>query len=420
MLYQVDKNGKAPTNAKAGDYVVTGAGSYEILDPYEYQGMNASQLAKAGISYNPNSDLYSKKVTDSKSSFYTGKTGSYGNVKKNTSSRLNAILGNDGYTFRNYDNARGASDAYYNQVESQLQSNHDEDLATAKKAYNNNIANQEQQKEQVASDYRKNMNTLMDDAYAAQVSATQIAANRGMTSSAQGLAMNVSADMQVAKRKSELTSDRDTLINNINTEMNRIEENYGIDRATLKKKFNADKLTALSTSELQYMQACLEIDDYNANTWNNAVANKQKQDYQSAEAEKERAFQAAEAAKDRALQSSLSGGGSSGSRNSSSDETSDELSANVNKYLAFIDDGVANGKINETQKTALVAKLNLYAHGGCSLNDYYDFYKKTLGIGTTKNSDKKENTFLSKVQKNMQQAGNKLYLSKKFTNGESW
>ena len=304
-LYQVGTDGKAPDTAKAGDHIVTGGGTYEVLDGSQYQGKSPQELSAMGVGYNPASGLYSKRVTDTSNQNYTANTGSYSQVGANYSSKLKDLVGVSNISYKNYDNVRKMSDAYYDQQVAGLEQNYNTDLARLKKTYNNSMLGYETQKNQVDSDYTANREQLYSDAYYNNKLATQTAASRGLTSSAQGLAMNVGVLAQASQRASELTNNRDKLINDINLNVNRLSSDYNVDRDTLLSNFNAGKLNALSTSELQYMQAALEVDDYNANIWNELVMNKYNNDYQSAETQKDRDFKAAESEKDRALQTYL-------------------------------------------------------------------------------------------------------------------
>lgn len=297
-LFQVNADGHAPSYAKPGDYIATGGGTYQILDSKLYSRMDDGQLASIGVGYNPANKFYSKRISDQSSPYYTG----VGSDGRNYSTLSQRLAGVESWNPKTYDTAEKLRDQYIKQQLGMLEMEYNNSLSGLKRTFNRNYAMGERQKNKARDDARKNRDQLYEDAYYNNKVASQMASNRGLTSSAQGLAMSVSTLAQAASKASQLTSDRDKLIHDIDIEMNRLSADYDIDKDTLRRNFGASKMKAMSTAELQFLQASLQVDDYNADLWNKLTMNKYTMDRQSAESEKDRQFRAGESQKDRDFQ----------------------------------------------------------------------------------------------------------------------
>ena len=273
-LYYANSDGNAPSGLKVGDIVHTGSGGdWQILDANKYKNMSSDQLKSAGVSYNPATGYYSKK--SSIDSGLVSNAANYTSLAK----------------YRDTDLVDKWKTAYLNQQVAALQNAYNINLANITKSYNDNYKRSYDQIASTKNDYAKNIQTLYDNTYKNNALALQQAANRGMTSAAQGVAMGTSGLMDASKKASDLTSSRDTLISNIQTELNRLTTDYNIDKDLLSANFSADKINAMSTADLQWLQAALDIENENNETYNSFLSTGMQNYYNSSEAEKERAWQ---------------------------------------------------------------------------------------------------------------------------------
>lgn len=273
-LYYANSDGNAPSGLKTGDIVHTGSGGdWQILDADKYKNMTSDQLKSAGVSYNPATGYYSKK--SSIDSGLASNAANYTSLAK----------------YQNTDLLNKWKDAYINQQVAAMQNTYNTNLANLTKSYNDNYKRSYDQIASTKNDYDKNIQSLYDSTYKNNALALQQAANRGMTSAAQGIAMGTSGLMSASKKAADLTSDRDTLISNIQTELNRLTSDYNIDKDTLAANFSADKINALSTADLQWLQAALDIENKNNEIYNSFAEAAISNNYNSNEAEKERQWQ---------------------------------------------------------------------------------------------------------------------------------
>ena len=164
-IYQVQANGDAPTNAKSGDYVVTAGGTYQVLDSSKYNGLSKEELAGAGVSYNPSSGLYSKKVSG---------------ITPNEYQPLSADSLNNWRTQTNQASIANLESAYQ------------DNRRNLARTYNDSMNSYNQQKEDVKQNYLDNITQLYDDTYYNNAQALENASSRGLTSSGLGNAMQVS------------------------------------------------------------------------------------------------------------------------------------------------------------------------------------------------------------------------------------
>lgn len=284
-ILQVQANGNAPAEAKAGDHIVTAGGTYQVLDSNVYSKMSEEQLASAGVGYNPSSGLYSRKVSDIN-------TGTMATRDKNFATQ-----------WRDSANQKAAADldsAYYTNRQN------------AYNTYNNSMTEYTQQMNSVKQDYLNNLVGLYDDTYHNNAVALERASNRGLTSSGLGNAMQVSALANAAKQNANLRADRNTKLNDIDANMIRLTNDYNVNLDTLVAKLASDKISALSQNEMAYLEAVMDMDSEDTKYYNSMLATLQQQAYEAAQSQIQREYQSDEAQKDRDFQLLLQQLGSSG------------------------------------------------------------------------------------------------------------
>ena len=271
-IYRSDGAGNGPSGLKVGDKVVTSkGGTWQILDSNKYKNMTSDQLKSSGVSYNPVTGYYSTRLQDNDDA-------------------SDLALANKLSNLRTYDKSalKSSYDAYLQQMTSELLKNFNTNMANLTKTYRDNYTNYYDQINSTKNDYAKNIQDLYDNTDLNNAMALQQAANRGMTSAAQGVAMGTSGLMSASQKASQLTSDRDTLISSIQSQLNRLTENYNVDKDLLEANFSADKLNAMSTARLEWLRASLDIDSDEIGTYNSFLNSHYQNEYNSNEAEKER------------------------------------------------------------------------------------------------------------------------------------
>lgn len=306
--YNVEASGNAPSNAKAGDYVVTAGGTYQVMDSSKYKGMTSEQLKSAGVGYNPSSGLYSKKVN-------------------NTTSNEATMIGTN-----SLDDWLKSSNAA---SQAKINSSYNTNVANAKKSYNENIAGQKTQAEQIKNDYLESMLQAQSDAYYNSVAAVQGAGSRGMSNSQQAQAAANSALYAGAESKNTAIRDRNEKLNEIYSNINTLAQNYNVTLDELDKNKLADELSSMNENQLNYLAKVMEIESTNASTLNTANQNRIAREFEAEENQKARDYEAQQAELDRQAQlqlaylsrSSSGGGYSSGSSGSSTDYTSERDAA---------------------------------------------------------------------------------------------
>lgn len=289
---KVQANGNAPSNAKTGDHIVTAGGTYEVLDGSQYQGKSAEELASAGVGYNPSSGLYSKKISDVS-------TAGVGNTTPQLS-------------LRTTDTARQWANQQNQKVSADLDSAYYQNRQDAYNTYMDSITRQNQQANNVNQAYLDNISKLYDDTYYNNQAAIQRASSRGLVSSGLGNAMQVAALADASKQNAQYRAQRNRDLNNIEAEMNNLTNQYNVNLDTLAKKLRSDKTSALSQNEIAFLQAVMDIEEYNTSAENSMLATQQQQAYEAEQAMLQREFQASEAQKDRDFQLLLQQLGSSG------------------------------------------------------------------------------------------------------------
>jgi hypothetical protein len=344
-IYQVGSNGSAPSEATVGDYIVTGGGTYEIV-PENTEG----------ASFNKNSGLYSKKVTSG--NMATGSARSIDQVKNNYNALLSGLNNQSSENGQINFDTNAWKNAYINKMTNTLNSNYENDLSSLKKAYNEAVTGYEKQQLNTQADYETNLAQLDEDAYLASKMATINAANRGLTSSAQGAAMNMTATAQANKQASVLKMNRDNILETIDLNLKQLANDLNVDKVTLKRTLNANTLAALSDGELQSLAQELDLKKYNATNL-----------FTSSENKKDRQLTISEAQKDRSLQEKLE------TLSLSTQEAIAKISANSSmsaaRYaadLAHQDQNFANQLSNATalmdlsinDKTSEATKMEIY------------------------------------------------------------
>lgn len=379
-VYNSMADGNAQKGLTVGDLVKTPkGGTWQILDSGIYSGMTSDQLKAAGVNYNPTNGYYSKLYTggDEDTIKTVGDYTSYG--KYQDTSMLDKW-----------------KDAYIQSQVAKLQSAYNKNLANLTKTYRDNYTNYYNQIGSTKNDYAKNIQDLYDSAYLNNAMALQQAANRGMTSAAQGVAMGTSGLMSASQKASQLTSDRDTLISSIQSQLNRLTENYNVDKDLLEANFSADKIAAMSDAELQYINSALDIENNNNNTYNSWAQIGMQNKYNSGEAEKERQWNEKMSDKEFERQKELMaleaqynrsyGGGGyysyGGSGYSRSGGSSSGFSPDVTNYLDKIGSSLNHYELAELEKY-------LIEHPNASLSDIKKILDKTRPVkNAAKNATK--------------------------------
>lgn len=280
--YNVLSNGNAPKGLSAGSIVNTAGGQFQILDADKYSGYTPDQLAKAGVSYNPNNGYYSKKVGDLSNTNPAASYSSSGNLYSNFSPNP-ALLSSYTNNIKTIDTAPLDSwkNNYINQQVAQIESDYNNNLNNLNRSYNTNLAGYLSELNTTKNDYRKNIDNVYKSAYNTTADNLNQMANRGMTSAAQGMAMNTANLVNANNTVADLVSDRDTLMDNIRNQINTLGTNYRNDKDTLAANLSKSKLEAMSTAELQYISQMLDIERANNDAYNNAVAQALQDQYQT-------------------------------------------------------------------------------------------------------------------------------------------
>lgn len=217
--------------------------------------------------------------------------------------------------------------AYIDTMVNQLQSNYNTDKANLDKTFNTNLTNYQNQLAETNQDYDANIQALQRQRYQDSQEAKNVVFSRGLGNGGLGQAIEQTANLNAVNKIADTQNERTRAINNINTLINQVKYNYGIDSDTLLKNFNADKLKYMSTAELNALEKQLEVDMYNTD-WSNkfsqdsnnrvfessetdkkynwqAGQNELDRDLQISEAQKDRKWKSDEAQKDRDAQTAL-------------------------------------------------------------------------------------------------------------------
>lgn len=241
--YKVNPNSFAPEEATAGDFIVTGGGTYKVLDSEKYKGMDAAALKGIGVSYNPSSGLYSSKVNSV----------TPGDVVLQPTTKL--------------DEWKTNADA---QVKASIDSAYQKNISNLGQAYNTNKGELLNQTEDVKQQYLNNMLQHKEDTYIDMKNALYGAEQRGMMNSAQGQAMTNAGLWDASRETSQLSSERDYLVNQIKTNINSLTSNYNLGLNELEKSKLSAEIDGLSENKLQYLASLMDIDKSNTAALNAA------------------------------------------------------------------------------------------------------------------------------------------------------
>lgn len=239
--YKVGSDGNAPKNVKTGDVIVTAGGSYEIMDSSAYQGLTPDQLKANNVSYNPTSGLYSRKV---------------GGPTTNDVSLVDSSV-----LSKWFDDANASALA-------RIDSAYNTNVASAERAYNDSRSGYEQSIEDAKSDYLSAITRNQANAYKDSVMALEGAENRGLVSSGLGQALTNSSLWGASMQDTEITRDRDSVINQLKRDINNLTKNHNITLTELEKnKLNAE-IEQLSDIEVNYLLNMLDVEKYNTGALN--------------------------------------------------------------------------------------------------------------------------------------------------------
>lgn len=256
--HEVDEYGNAPKNAGIGDYITTAGGTYEIVDG---ASMTPEERSAQGIGYNPTSGLYSKKVSGI------------------TTSEL---------SYQNYNTANQWKQQADRHVKQQLKADYETNLSNAMQGYNTNLAGLKNQETETKENYEQNVRDAQEAAYYSGQASMAGAANRGMANSAQSQAAANSLLYGVGNTMAELNSDKNMLLDKIYTNINTLTQNYNIQLDELERNKLAQELSMLSDNQLNYLAQVMNIDEFNADAYNNYRNQQMQMEWQSAENQKNR------------------------------------------------------------------------------------------------------------------------------------
>lgn len=189
--------------------------------------------------------------------------------------------------------------AYIDQMVSELTSNYNTDKANLDKTYNTNITNYNNQLSDTNMSYDANIQALQRQKYDDTQQAKNEAFSRGLGFGGLGQAIEQTARNNANNKIADTQNERTKAIDNINTLINQVKYNYGVDSDTLLKNFNADKLKYMSTAEIQALEKKLQLDMYNTD-WNNKfLQDSNNRTFTSSESDKKYNWQSGENALDR-------------------------------------------------------------------------------------------------------------------------
>lgn len=278
-------------------------------------------LADRGlISQKDVTGVYDKTTAKAIKTFKTNTNGSntYGNtfgnktLKKllNSSGSSHSITTQTGSPYQepqsvNFD-SNAWKQAYIDTMVSQLQSNYNTDKANLDKTFNTNLTNYQNQLAETNQDYDANIQALQRQRYQDSQEAKNVVFSRGLGNGGLGQAIEQTANLNAVNKIADTQNERTRAINNINTLINQVKYNYGIDSDTLLKNFNADKLKYMSTAELNALEKQLEVDTHNTDWSNKFLQDSNNRVFESSETDKKYNWQAGQNELDRDLQVSES------------------------------------------------------------------------------------------------------------------
>lgn len=194
--------------------------------------------------------------------------------------------------------------AYIDQMVSELTSNYNTDKANLDKTYNTNITNYNNQLNDTNMSYDANIQALQRQKYDDVQQAKNESFSRGLGFGGLGQAIEQTARNNANNKIADTQNERTRAINNINTLINQVKYNYGVDSDTLLKNFNADKLKYMSTAEIQALEKKLQVDMYNTDWSNKFLQDANNRTFTSSESDKKLNWQSGENALDREFNAS--------------------------------------------------------------------------------------------------------------------
>ena len=367
-VYYPDSSGNAPSNAKAGDQIVTAGGTYEVVDGSQYQGMSSSDLLKSGVGYNPSTGLYSKKVSTitSKDAFL-----------QNTNTA-------DKWLKESNENITNKLNADYNT-----------NISSLMRDYNTNLAGLKQQQNQTNAEYDESIQDSKKQSYYDAQESILGASRNGISNGMLAQAGANNAFYSGSQRTTDLARDRITALNDIYTNINTLTQNYNISLTELEKNKLAQELSALSDNQLAYLEQVMNIDTYNADVLNSITQTRQEQEWQAAENAKDRE----ENQKDRDLQLKLammsnsgSGGGgySGGSGSGSSGNSSEDLQSEAE--LALLDAEYYADQLTDAQRNTISYWIQKIPYGESSREAVQKLIQSYLQENTKESSSGKKSS----------------------------
>lgn len=290
-IYKVEQSGNAPKGATVGDTIVTGGGTYEVLDGSAYKNLSASQLKSMGVGYNPSSGLYSRKI--SSGDLATSSTKNYNTVVENynrLTSNGSSPTGVSDYKVKTVDTSKAEqyAKAYNDYLNAQLDTNYYNELSDLSKTYNSGVSDLNKQKKQVVEDYVASLDDLDANTWNNYLQSLSTASSRGLTNSAQGLALTQSVLQNAANNATTLETQKNSNIANIELALEELENNYNVDRNTAAKILSSSKIANSQQAQAALLEKLYEAEQYNASAENEFGLTKYQLEAQAKQAEKER------------------------------------------------------------------------------------------------------------------------------------
>ena len=262
----------------------------------------------------------------------------------------------------------------------QLEADYNTNVANAQQTYNTNLADLNKQVNETDSNFTQSVRDAQQNAYYAGQASMQGAVGRGMTNSSQAQAAANSLLYGAGETMANLNLERNTLLDNIYTNINTLTQNHNIQLDELEKNRLAEELSMLSDNQLAYLDKIMAIDEYNATAKNNYNAMQTEMAWQSSEAQKDRDFNSAEAEKDRnhdiymqnlkQIASNYSGSGSSGNGNINTDtlgKSPEDQAAMADLYAGqYVED------LNTDQQKTLQYMIAMIPYGEYTYQDVVD------------------------------------------------
>lgn len=230
-ILDVGSNGKAPADARIGDYIRTAGGAYQIIG-----GTNGNwQTAKEGTAG------YGSINTDAGSSY----------------TKSNPLFDTQGI----YDSMIKAKNAL-------LEQQYNTDLNNLTKNYDTNITNAENTKASVQQDYLNQVEGINQNTYNELQRSKEFGVQRGVTNSALGRAQDQTMLRAGADTVDNATTERNRVITEISNKINDLTSAFGGDKATLSSNLGSAKLQAMSEAQLAKLNTDLSLYKQNVD-WDN-------------------------------------------------------------------------------------------------------------------------------------------------------